>query len=42
MSSFFDEFAASGAPSMRIVITVRDSVAKETCPYWPDFPVSPD
>ena len=33
------EFTAPGAPRMRIVITVCDSAAKETCPYWPGSPV---
>jgi arsenate reductase (thioredoxin) len=27
------------APHMRIVITVCDSAASETCPYWPGSPV---
>ena len=34
-----DEFATAGAPPSRIVITVCDSAAKETCPYWPGSPV---
>lgn len=34
-----DEFVGDGAPEMRIVITVCDSAAAETCPYWPGSPV---
>lgn len=39
-SKSWDEFTAPGAPQMRVVITVCDSAASETCPYWPGSPVT--
>ena len=38
-SKSWNEFSADDAPPMHVVITVCDSAAAETCPYWPGSPV---
>jgi len=39
-SKSWDEFAASGAPAMAMVVTLCAGTAAETCPAWPGTPLS--